>query len=443
MQFVTGGNLRDLLAQQRSLPFDEAFRIGRQIGLGLDFTLRYGMVHGDLKPENVLIPHNGHAKVMDFGVWQVLQQSQATRPLLEGERDAYTAPEVVAGNQPNERSDIYSLGALLFEMLTGSPPNRSDPSLYDALVHSTAAVPPSAADVVMHALETDPDQRYRTPGAFAAALHEHLLQEKGETPTYFYMPPVTARRDEPAPPSPSVAEQISVETRDPAPAVAPPPAAAPAPTPSHAGYTQPSPPNRVAVAKKRRSIGFTSVIWLFVVLLAIGGGLYAYRAVDHLLNGSSNTTTPTPPSVSHPKHSTTVVHHRSGTKPVVQPATGGCPTAQTGGVQLTNIYVSEVRPLANQPVTLSYTVSNSAPQCRRVLLRFRALSDSPGGPVLTGSSGSTVTSAPPGVHVLQRRFVFPTSVAGQRFDAEFSVTDPSGALSYGLQRAPGLITVAG
>lgn len=432
MQFVPGGNLRDLLRRQTSLPFDEAFRIGRQIGLGLDFALRYGLIHGDLKPENVLIPHNGHAKVTDYGVWDVLQHSQATRPLFADARNPYTAPEVERGAKPDQRSDIYSLGALLFEMLTGSPPAQFGMPLYDALVHSTAALPPSAAEVVMRALEENPDNRYRTPGAFAAALHEHLLQEKGETPTYFYMPPVSsAPRNEPVPPPPSIAEQeISSAPVPAAPSAAQPP------------LPQPASPGRPVAIKKRRSIGFTSAIWLLVVLLAMGGGLYAYRAVNHLVNGSSQSTPPAAAVPPHIKHPAGTARHRNVIKPTAQSPTGGCATAQTGDVRLTNIYMSEIRPRANQPVTLSYTVSNTAPQCRRVVLHFRALSTSPSGTVLSGDTGNKLTSALPGVHVLQRSFVFPASAVGQRFDAEFTVTDPTGNLSYGIWRAPGLILVS-
>lgn len=126
MDYLEGKDLAQILSERKRLSVNEALNIATQIAQALDVAHRNGLVHRDIKPSNVKITPNGSVKVMDFGIARAAEGTTITQSgTLMGTPD-YIAPEIWEGKRADIRADIYSLGALLYEMLTGSAPFHSD-----------------------------------------------------------------------------------------------------------------------------------------------------------------------------------------------------------------------------------------------------------------------------------------------------------------------------
>src|SRR6476660_3826060 len=125
MPFVEGESLRDRLHREKQLPVDEAVRLASEVASALDYAHRHGVVHRDIKPENILL-HDGHALVADFGIALAASKASCTRMTETGMSlgtPHYMSPEQAMGEREiTARSDVYALGAVLYEMLTGEPP---------------------------------------------------------------------------------------------------------------------------------------------------------------------------------------------------------------------------------------------------------------------------------------------------------------------------------
>src|SRR5688572_17860469 len=124
MPFVEGESLRQRLARERQLPIDDALRIAREAADALDYAHGHGVIHRDIKPENILLM-SGHALVADFGIARALSADdpKLTETGLAVGTPAYMSPEQAAGDKGlDARTDVYSLGAVLYEMLAGEPP---------------------------------------------------------------------------------------------------------------------------------------------------------------------------------------------------------------------------------------------------------------------------------------------------------------------------------
>jgi eukaryotic-like serine/threonine-protein kinase len=125
MPYVEGESLRDRLAREKQLPVDDALRITREVADGLDYAHRHGVVHRDVKPENILLAE-GHALVADFGIGRALTSEGPGERITESGvsmgTPAYMSPEQAAGETVDARSDVYALGSVLYEMLVGEPP---------------------------------------------------------------------------------------------------------------------------------------------------------------------------------------------------------------------------------------------------------------------------------------------------------------------------------
>ena len=183
MPYVEGQTLRARMSDQRRLPLAEALRIVNGVADALAFAHRKGIVHRDIKPENVLL-QAGHALVADFGIAHVASVAGdvgLTRTGMIVGTPSYMSPEQTVGDAGVDgRSDIYSLGCLLFEALAGSPPFRGGTAVDVARRRLTEAAPrlrasapeiPAAVDeAVAKALARDPGDRFATAEAFAEAL---------------------------------------------------------------------------------------------------------------------------------------------------------------------------------------------------------------------------------------------------------------------------------
>ena len=183
MPYVEGESLRDRLVREGRLPVADALRITREVADALDHAHRHGVIHRDIKPENILISDN-HAVVADFGIARALDEAGGatlTRPGQALGTPAYMSPEQITGERPVDgRTDLYALGCMLFEMLTGQPPWAGG-TMSSLLARRLAeppprvrtgnpAVPPTVEAALQRALATDPDQRFATPAEFAVAL---------------------------------------------------------------------------------------------------------------------------------------------------------------------------------------------------------------------------------------------------------------------------------
>jgi beta-lactam-binding protein with PASTA domain/predicted Ser/Thr protein kinase len=178
MEYVDGPSLKDLVKGGMS-PKD-AIDFTRQILNAARFAHRKGIVHRDLKPQNVLIDNEGRARVADFGIARAGENSDITATGSVMGTAQYISPEQAQGKDTTPRSDIYSIGVVLYEMLTGRVPFEGDSAVAVALKQVSEAprrpsainpnVPPALDAVVMRALAKDPDARFKDADAFLKAL---------------------------------------------------------------------------------------------------------------------------------------------------------------------------------------------------------------------------------------------------------------------------------
>jgi serine/threonine-protein kinase len=180
-EYVDGATLKDHLAKRGPLPPDEALAIAIDVGDALAYAHDHGIVHRDVKPQNVILNGDGAAKVTDFGIARSVdvEQEVTQTGTVIGTGD-YIAPEQASGRAAVPASDVYGLGCVLFELLTGSPPFSGAGFVDVAMQHIHAPppsvlerrpdVPPRIAAAVGRALEKDPDDRFPSMEAFVAEL---------------------------------------------------------------------------------------------------------------------------------------------------------------------------------------------------------------------------------------------------------------------------------
>jgi eukaryotic-like serine/threonine-protein kinase len=187
MPYVEGESLRVRLDRERQLPIDDALHIASAVASALDHAHRHGVVHRDLKPENILL-RDGEPVVADFGVALALANSgsRMTQTGVALGTPQYMSPEQASAERNIDgRTDIYALGAVLYEMLTGEPPH-SGPTAHAVVARILAdsvrpmrgtrhAIPQHVEDAVTRALAKLPADRWNTAGEFASALRSHAF----------------------------------------------------------------------------------------------------------------------------------------------------------------------------------------------------------------------------------------------------------------------------
>jgi len=185
MRLMDGGSVEELLAHG-PVPPDQTLSILSQIAPALDFAHREGVLHRDLKPSNILLDANGDAYITDFGIARILgPDTRALTTTGVVGTPSYMSPEQAQGHELDGRSDVYALGVVLFEMLTGVRPFEGDTPYSVAVKHVTEPVPsacainpqlpPSVDQVLYKALAKNRAQRFQTAAELVAALRDALM----------------------------------------------------------------------------------------------------------------------------------------------------------------------------------------------------------------------------------------------------------------------------
>ena len=183
MEFVEGRTLKDVIEEDGSLQPDRALQIAREVALALASAHENGLVHRDVKPGNIMITPSGETKVMDFGIARAVTSTgdpTLTKTGFVMGTAAYLSPEQAQGKPVDARSDIYSLGCVLYEMLAGRPPFEGNSPVAVASAHMSSepepissanpAVPREAEAVVARAMRKEPEERYQDAGDMADDL---------------------------------------------------------------------------------------------------------------------------------------------------------------------------------------------------------------------------------------------------------------------------------
>ncbi len=247
MEYVAGHSLAEIIAARGALGPSAAAAVAFEVAAALAFAHRGGIVHRDVKPQNVMLSSDGHVKVADFGIATMMGASPSAGLTETGSvvgTAAYLSPEQARGEQTDARSDLYSLGVVLYEMLAGRPPFQGDTPVAVAYQHVqdpptplgriAPDVPQALANITMRLLSKNPEDRYSR----AEDLREHLqiIRERFERDA------AGERAADPPPRS-----QPPASPRPPAPIPAPPPEPLPPAPP-----TTPPPRRRVAPGPPRR-----------------------------------------------------------------------------------------------------------------------------------------------------------------------------------------------
>ena len=186
-EYVDGDNLKEVVNREGPLPVDRALTLGIQIATALAFAHASGLVHRDVKPQNVLLNGDGTAKVTDFGIARSLDVGKGVTQTgtVLGTSD-YIAPEQAQGQPVGERTDVYSLGVVLYELLTGELPFKGDNFVAIAMKHINEAaprvserrpdVPQRLDDAIAIALAKEPDARFARMDDFRRELQACLAE---------------------------------------------------------------------------------------------------------------------------------------------------------------------------------------------------------------------------------------------------------------------------
>ena len=288
MTYIAGGTLKEKTKQK--LPFFEAAAILAPIARALEYAHSLGIIHRDVKPANILLTTSGLPMLSDFGIAKVLSSGETSTLTGTGVgigTPEYMAPEQGMGRDVDHRADIYALGIVFFELVTGSLPYKADTPLAVVFKHMTDPLPrprsfvedlPDAVEqVVFKALAKDVNERYQTMGAFAAAL-EKLAQQYPTQEIQAHVPAAVLAVD---PPAGSPPLKAPVQTVYPASAAPPrgqpgsqrlagPPATEVTPRPGSAGSGYPPVP---PPATTSFSPGKPATKTGLIVGLMIGGGV--------------------------------------------------------------------------------------------------------------------------------------------------------------------------
>lgn len=234
MQYIEGQDLKALISERGPLSIDRAESITLQILGGLESIHQTGILHRDIKPQNVLHDRQGRVRVTDFGIAQGAFDSDLTSDGMTMGTASYMAPEQARGGTLSEATDVYAVGVILYEMLTGQLPfdrptpmatmlaHIEDEPVPPSVVAPDQAIPPRLDGIVLQAMAKDPQERFRTATAMVRAL-EGVARDPGAT-TRLPPAPRDSTQVAPRPVRQSVNVRPPASSRQPPPPPASPPA---------------------------------------------------------------------------------------------------------------------------------------------------------------------------------------------------------------------------
>ena len=201
MEFVAGETLADAIRSHGRLDATRATRIATDVADALEVAHAARMIHRDVKPANVMLTPDGRTKLMDLGIARSLDGESITHASSILGTAGYVSPEQARGDPVDHRSDIYSLGCVLFEMLTGRQPfEAADPlavafkHVHDAVIPPTSlepSVPPALEGVILRAMEKDPTERFQSAAEMASAMNDRTAPI-APVPATTPLPPIGA-----------------------------------------------------------------------------------------------------------------------------------------------------------------------------------------------------------------------------------------------------------
>jgi serine/threonine protein kinase len=192
MELLMGQSLRDVMRDRR-LNHQEIIHIGVQVAEALDFAHQRGIVHRDIKPSNIIIDPKGQVKITDFGIAHI-EDPAVTQQTIPGEilgTPLYMSPEQVMSKPVNGRSDLYSLGVILYELTTGHNPFKGDslPAIFQSILQDAPPAPELSdtsisrplSNLIMKSLSKDPNKRFQTGSEMAQPLKACLQRRESDT----------------------------------------------------------------------------------------------------------------------------------------------------------------------------------------------------------------------------------------------------------------------
>jgi eukaryotic-like serine/threonine-protein kinase len=281
MEWIPGADLRTMIAEQGTIPVDQAVTFGIQICSALGAAHRAGIVHGDLKPGNILVTPTHQAKVTDFGLARALGESAMEEGEVVWGTPAYFAPEQASGDRVLPATDVYAIGIILYEMLTGRVPfvgvddqDVARKQLYEAHIpvdRLNPKIPEPLARIVDAAMAKNPNERFLTADHLREAL---MLYKQGRlTPSSQHAP---------------IASVVGSPLQRVGYAGAPPPPPPPPPPQYYVSASQ--------AALRPRKSGFDGILLLLgvVAIVAIAGLIPLVVAIYQIFAPTPNSSSPTP-----------------------------------------------------------------------------------------------------------------------------------------------------
>ncbi len=380
MEYLEGETLDQMLRRRGLIPSEEAVPLFRQALLGIGFAHRMGIVHRDIKPSNIMVNKYGVVKVMDFGIAKVLGGQRLTRTGTQVGTVSYMSPEQIRNRPVDIRSDIYSLGVTLYELLTAHLPFESDSEFEVMSDHVNTPPPPPTRhypyiprgieQCVLKALEKNPDARFQTVEDFGSALEhpEGIDQWLAAHPAHHAQPVLHTGGTPPPASSPvfgvtTLATTPAPSSQTPPPSYATPPPSSATPPPVNQTVVQPSAPAAVTPAaalwsKKNRPFLAAGAA---VLVLALGiGGYELFKPKPQPIikggggSGGGGGSVAMSDTSSHRQQSDT-----KDTNPLLS-ATGSSPDTTTGSTDT-------AAPSAPQPAVSTDTSSHAMQDAQRAL----------------------------------------------------------------------------